>query len=125
MPDPRADRGEDGALTLESVLVLPVVALLVVGLLQVAALGRDMLLLHEAARSGARVAATTTGADAPRRAAAAAAPELADLQVVIVPAARRTGDLVTVTVRATRRFGPVVRELSARAVAHVEPTVGD
>ncbi len=115
---------EDGALSLEAVLVLPVVALLVLGLLQVAAFGRDLLLLHEAARAGARAAATTTGTDAPRRAAAAAVPELDGLEVEVVPAARRTGDLATVTVRATRRFGPVERELSARVVVHVEPTVG-
>ena len=119
----RTDR-ECGALSLEAVLVLPVVAALLIGLLQVAALGRDLLLLHEAARAGARTAATTTGTDAPRRAARAAAPELADLEVEVAPAARRTGDLATVTVRATRRLGPVARELSARAVAHVEPTVG-
>ncbi|MGA1775194.1 MAG: hypothetical protein ACO4BW_06190, partial [Nitriliruptoraceae bacterium] len=72
----RTDR-ECGALSLEAVLVLPVVAVLVIGLLQVAALGRDLLLLHEAARAGARTAATTPGTDAPRRAARAAAPALA------------------------------------------------
>mgnify|MGYP001605237924 CR=1 FL=1 len=115
---------ESGALSLEAVLVVPVVAVLVLGLLQVAALGRDVLLLHEAARAGARAAATTTGVAAPRRAARAAVPELPDLEVEVVPAARRTGDLATVTVRATRRLGPVARELSARAVVLVEPTVG-
>ena len=115
---------ERGALSLEVVLVLPLVALLVLGLLQVAALGRDLLLLHEAARAAARVAATTTGADAPRAAARTAAPELGDLRVEVAPVWRRTGDLATVTVRATRRYGPVSRELTARAVAHVEPTVG-
>jgi membrane-associated phospholipid phosphatase len=60
-------------LSLEVVLVLPVVALIVLGLIQVAALGRDLLVLHEAARVGARVAATTSGSSAPERAVRAAA----------------------------------------------------
>lgn len=127
MPDPtdRPDRpGEHGALSLEAVLVLPLVAVLVLGLLQVAGFGRDLLVLHEAARAGARAAATTTGSDAPRAAAEAAAPELPGLRVEVIPVWRRTGDLATVTVRVTRRFGPVSRDLTARAVVHVEPTVG-
>ena len=104
--------------------MLPVVALLVLGLLQVAAVGRDLLVLHEAARAGARVAATTTGSEAPRRAAERAAPELSGLRVEVSPSARRSGDLVTVRVSARRRLGPVERTLTARAVAHVEPSVG-
>lgn len=110
-------------LSLEVVLVLPVVALLVLGLLQVAALGRDLLVLHEAARVGARVAATTTGSSAPELAARAAAPELAGLVVEVTPAVRADGDLVVVTVRAERRMGPVTRTLRADALAQVEPVV--
>jgi hypothetical protein len=114
---------ESGMLSLEVVLVLPVVALLVLGLLQVAALGRDLLVLHEAARVGARVAATTTGAAAPERAARAAAPELAGLVVEVTPAVRADGDLVVVTVWAERRMGPISRTLRAEALAQVEPVV--
>ncbi len=118
------DRGaESGMLSLEVVLVLPVVALLVLGLLQVAALGRDLLVLQEAARVGARVAATTTGATAPERAARAAAPELSGLVVEVTPAVRADGDLVVVTVRAERRMGPISRTLRAEALALVEPVV--
>jgi hypothetical protein len=115
--------GEGGMLSLEVVLMLPVVALLVLGLLQVAGLGRDLLVLHEAARVGARVAATTTGATAPERAARAAAPELPGLLVEVVPAVRADGDLVVVTVRVERRLGPVSRTLRAEALARVEPVV--
>jgi len=115
--------GEAGMLSLEVVLMLPVVAVLVLGLLQVAALGRDLLVLHEAARVGARVAATTTGASAPERAARAAAPELAGLVVEVIPAVRADGDLVVVSVRADRRLGPVTRTLRAEALARVEPGV--
>lgn len=114
---------EAGMLSLEAVLVLPVVALLIVGMLQVAALGRDLLVLHEAARVGARVAATTTGTSAPERAARAAAPELRGLVVDVAPAVRRDGDLVVVVVSAEHRLGPVTRTLEARAIARVEPVV--
>jgi hypothetical protein len=117
------DGGRDGMLSLEAVLILPVIALLVLGLLQVAALGRDVLVLHEAARVGARVAATTTGAAAPERAARAAAPELAGLIVEVSPAVRADGDLVVVVVRVDRRFGPITRTLRAEAIARVEPIV--
>jgi hypothetical protein len=115
---------EQGMLSLEAVMVLPVIALVVLGLLQVAAVGRDLLLLHEAARVGARVAATTSGTSTPERAVRAAAPELAGLEVAVVPASRRSGDLVLVEVRAVRRIGPVTHGLSASAVAQVEPIVG-
>lgn len=111
-------------LSLEAVLVLPVIAVVVLGLIQVAALGRDLLVLHEAARVGARVAATTTGSTAPERAARAAAPELSGLVVSVAPAVRRDGDLVVVEVSAEHRLGPVTRTLSARAIARVEPVVG-
>lgn len=108
-------------LSLEAVLVLPVLALLMVGLLQVAVLVRDVLILHEAARAGARAAATTTGARVPTRAAVAAAPELEGLTVRVTPASRREGDLVRVEVRAWRAIGGVRHALRASAVALVEP----
>ncbi len=114
---------EEGMLSLEVVMMLPVIALLVLGLLQVAAFGRDLLVLHEAARVGARVAATTSGSAAPERAARAAAPELPGLVVDVIPAVRADGDLVVVTVRAERRMGPVTRTLQAEALARVEPVV--
>jgi Flp pilus assembly protein TadG len=109
-------------LSLEAVLVLPVLALLAVSLLQVAVLVRDVLIVHEAARAGARAAATTTGASAPTRAARAAAPELAGITVSVTPVSRREGDLVRVEVRATRRIAGVSHGLRARAVALVEPS---
>ena len=114
---------DSGSLSLEMALLLPVVALVVVGLLQVAALGRDLLVLQEAARVGARVAATTTGTAAPERAARAAAPELRALTVTVTPAARADGDIVLVEVTAEHRLGPTTRVLSARALARVEPVV--
>jgi Flp pilus assembly protein TadG len=120
---PRRTAREDGVLSLEAVMILPVLALLVVGLLEVAGLVRDVLLVHEAARMGVRVAATTTGSEPVRRAARDAAPEL-DLQVSVDPLARRDGDLVTVRVTTARRIGPVQHRVQARALARVEPVVG-
>jgi len=116
--------GDDGMLSLEAVLVLPVIAVIVVGLIQIAALGRDLLILHESARVGARVAATTSGTSAPERAARAAAPELHGLVVAVTPAVRSDGDLVLVEVSAEHRIGLVTRTLRARSIARVEPVVG-
>jgi hypothetical protein len=120
---PERDEGHAGVLSLEAVWILPALALLIVGLLLALGLVRDVLLLHEAARVGARTAVTTNGAEPVVAAARAAAPEL-DLTVHVAPVSRRDGDLVTVRVHATRAIGPVVHRLSARAVGRVEPVVG-
>jgi hypothetical protein len=117
-------RAEEGSLSLESVLVLPVVALLVAGLLGAVGIVRDVLVLQEAARAGARAAATTTGHDPVIRAAREAAPELPDLRVVVTPSTRRDGDLARVQVEVERRLGPVSHRLRASTVARVEPAVG-
>ena len=105
-------------------MVLPVLALLVVVLLQLAALVTDVLVLHEAARSGARAAATTSGAGPVVAAVREAAPELEDLTVQVAPTVRSDGDLVRVEVRVTRSIGPVDHRLQAVAHARVEPAVG-
>jgi hypothetical protein len=115
---------EAGSLSLESVLLLPVVALLVLGLLGAVGVVRDVLVLHEAARAGARAAATTTGSEPVARAAREAAPELPDLRVVVTPSTRRDGDLARVQVEVDRRLGPVSHRLRASSVARVEPAVG-
>jgi hypothetical protein len=117
-------RAEAGSLSLESVLLLPVVALLVIGLLGAVGIVRDVLVLHEAARAGARAAATTTGNEPVARAAREAAPELPDLRVVVTPSTRRDGDLARVQVEVERRLGPVSHRLRASTVARVEPAVG-
>lgn len=110
-------------LSLEAVLLLPVLALLMLSLFQVAAVLRDVLVLHEAARSGVRVAATTSGVAPVVHAARAAAPEL-ELAVEVRPQVRRAGDQVTVVVHAQRQVGPINHRLRAQAIARVEPAVG-
>ena len=110
-------------LSLEAVLLLPAIALLVVGVLGVAVVIRDVLLVHEGARVGVRTAATTSGTAPVAAAVRAAVPEL-DVAVEVTPDVRRDGDLVTVEVTTDRRLGPVSHPISARAVARVEPAVG-
>lgn len=110
-------------LSLEAVWMLPVLALLIMGLLETAGVLRDVLLVHEAARAGARTAATTSGAPPVVTAAREAAPEL-ELRVQVTPTVRRDGDLAAVVVTTQRRIGPVRHTIRARAVARVEPAVG-
>jgi hypothetical protein len=106
------------------VLLLPLIVVIAGGLLQIGAIVADTLVVHEAARAGARAAATSTGAGAPTRAAEQAAPELDGLTVRVTPVRRRTGDLVRVRVEVVREIGPVSHVISATATARVEPGVG-
>lgn len=110
-------------LSLEAVMMLPILALLVMVLMETAVVIRDVLVVHEAARAGARAAATTTGADPVIAAARGAAPELA-IEVVVSPVARGDGDIAQVIVTARRHIGPMPHRIEARAVARVEPAVG-
>jgi hypothetical protein len=98
-------------------------AVLAAMLLAAGFLVRDVLVLQEAARVGARVASVTPGAVATRNAVAEAAPELSELRVAILPARRDSGDQVEVVVRSTRSYGPLSHDLVARSVARVEPVV--
>ncbi|MFA9432390.1 TadE/TadG family type IV pilus assembly protein [Egicoccus sp. AB-alg2] len=117
------DGRQAGSLSLESVLVLPVLALLTLGLIGTVTVLRDVLLVHEAARVGARVAATTLDNGAVEAAVRQAAPELEHLRLQVSPARRGAGDVVTVTAAAGRRLGPTVWQPRARAHARVEPSV--
>lgn len=89
-------------------------------LLQVLGFGRDVLLVHEAARAGARAAATTLSDERVAAVAREAAGGM-ELSVTVSPADRGPGDLAEVEVRWTSRLGPLRPEVGARAVAQVEP----
>ena len=66
--------GDEGQATVELALVLPVIAMLMLLLVQVGVLVRDQVLVIHAAREGARAAAVTgANADAAEKAALAAA----------------------------------------------------
>jgi hypothetical protein len=116
----RAD--EDGFLSLEWVLTVPVMVLLAALVVAAGYLVRDVLVLQEAARVGARTASTTAGQHAVRAAVHDAAPELGGgLAVAVTPMSRRPGDHVEVVVTTTRRYGPLSHRLVARSTARVEP----
>lgn len=65
-------RGDGGQASAELALLLPVVALLLLAVLQVAVLARDAVLVTHAAREAARAAAVDPAPGAPRDAARAA-----------------------------------------------------
>jgi len=105
-------------------MLMPVIALLAVGLITTVMVLRDVLLVHEAARVGARVAATTLDNGIIEAAARQAAPELDHVRVTVTPAQRGVGEVVTVTASTGRRLGPTVWQPRGRAHARVEPSVG-
>jgi hypothetical protein len=115
--------GQRGVVSLEWVLALPLLALAVTGILEVAGVVRDGLLAHEAARAGVRAAATSTGTDAVE-AAVERSLRGAVHEVTVSPRERSDGDLVEVTVVLERTLGPVTHRLDASATARVEPAVG-
>ncbi|GGI07704.1 TadE family type IV pilus minor pilin [Egicoccus halophilus] len=110
-------------MSLETLFVLPVLAMLTLGLLGTVTILRDVLLLHEATRVGARVAATTVEDATVHAAVRTAAPELEDLSLQVSPSARGSGDVVTVSAAVSRSLGPTTFRLRARAHARVEPIV--
>jgi hypothetical protein len=122
VPGLRPRDATDGSVSLEWLLVLPLVALTVAGILEVGAVVRDALLLQDAARVGVRAAATSTGDDEVARAVAGVL-DGREHRVRVRPHARRDGDLVRVTVRLDRPLGPVTHRLRASGVGRTEPVV--
>jgi uncharacterized membrane protein len=121
-PNRAQDGDEAGFLSLEWVLTVPVVLLLAALVVAAGYLVRDVLVLQEAARVGARTASTTAGQQAVSAAVHDAAPELGGgLAVAVTPQSRRPGDHVEVVVTTTRRYGPLSHRLVARSTARVEP----
>lgn len=85
------DRGQA---TVEFALALPLVAILVLGVVQLIVVARDQLAVELAARDGARAAAVSASPAAAARAAAERAVRLRPLSV----STGTSGDRVTVTV---------------------------
>jgi Flp pilus assembly protein TadG len=104
-------RAETGQAAVELALALPVVVVLLLGMLQVALVGRDQLAIELAAREAARAAAVSADPAAAARSAADRVTTLRPLQVTVTAGA----DTVTVTVRHT----------SATDVAMVGRFIGD
>jgi Flp pilus assembly protein TadG len=106
-------RAERGQASVEVALLLPMVVVLLLGLLQVAVVGRDQLALELAAREAARAASVSAD---PTRAAGAAARRVTTLAPLGVAVAARAGS-VTVTVT---RVNPTDVPLAGRFVADIE-----
>lgn len=66
--------GDEGQAAVELALVLPLVAVVLLGVVQVALVARDQVLVVHAAREAAREAAVDPSPESARRAAAAAVP---------------------------------------------------
>ena len=94
------DRNERGSAVVEFALLLPIVLLVLLAVVQVGVLGRDRLVLEQAARAGARIAAVDASEAAVGDAVRAAATAL-DVDRVDVAIEREgsRGSAVTVTVR--------------------------
>lgn len=121
-PDARRAEGELGVLSLELALTVPLVFLLVLVVFHAAAVARDAIAVQDAARVGARAAATTTSHD---DVVAAVSEALGGrrARVSVVPRGRVPGDLTRVTVTLRARLGFRHVRLRATAVATVEPGV--
>lgn len=107
-------------------LVLPVIVVLTLIVVQVGLVARDNLLVHHAAREGARRAAVEPTEAAARGGALAGSPALdPDRLSIDLDGGRLTGDRITVMVRyRAGRIVPLVGatevELSARVTMRVE-----
>ena len=118
----RGPVGERGQAALELALALPLLAVLLLAVIQVALVVRDQVLVVHAAREAARAAAVDPSPDAPRRAALAGAPLAPGRLQLHLSGARHQGRPVEVTVsyRAATVVpivGPLLPDVSLRARA--------
>ena len=95
-------RGERGSAAVEFALLLPIVLLVLLAVVQVGVLARDRLIVSQAARAGARVAAVDASQQAIVDAVhAAASPLDPDAMTISIERAGSRGDGVTVRVAYT------------------------
>ena len=119
---PAPASGDRGQATVELALLLPLVALLLLGLVQVAVVARDQVLVAHAAREAARAAAVDDDVDAVRRAAEQAGPLATDRLEIEVHGRDGVGSRVRVVVRyrvplRLPLIGQAVRDLELRSEA--------
>lgn len=119
MIDPGRD---DGSQALEAALVLPVLALVLVAVMQAIAVVADGVVAQEAARRGARVAMTTMEDGTVRQ---AVMDVVGDREVQVdVTGSRGPGQDVTVEVVVVSRLGPHRPRVVGRSTARGEPVLG-
>lgn len=114
---------EGGSVTLETAVALPLVAVVLLGVLQLAGVLRDQLLVQEAARVGLRVA-TTTVTVPPVVDAVTGSVGTRTVTTRVTPRQRRPGDTVEVVVRLQGTVGPLRYTTTGRAGGRVEPGAG-
>ncbi len=118
----RRARGDGGQASVELALVLPLVAVLLLAVVQLGLLVRDQILVVHAAREAAREAAVDPSPDAPRRAALASA-DLDGSRLTVSASGRGAAGSrvrVEVTYRASTGvpiIGAAVGDLTLRASA--------
>jgi Flp pilus assembly protein TadG len=95
---PRDALGSEGQAAVELALALPLVAILLLALVQLGFLVRDQVLVVHAAREGVRQAAVEPSTDAVRRAAAGSAGLAADRMTVTTSGRGAPGSHVKVTI---------------------------
>lgn len=95
---PNHARGSEGQAAVELALAMPLVALLLLALVQLGFLVRDQVLVVHAAREGARQAAVDGSTDAVRRAAAGSSSLAPDRMTVTMSGRAGAGSHVQVTI---------------------------
>jgi len=118
-------RAQEGGAAIEFALVVPIVILVLFAVVEVAVVARTQLELTNAAREGAREAATVVDPASAASAARAAMGTLGSRLVVSVRRPHVVGRRAEVTVRLRHRlaaplFGGVTIELRSRAAMRVE-----
>lgn len=117
--------GERGTATIEFALLLPVLLLVILAVVEIAVVARTQLEVVNAAREGARHAATSADPQVAVSAARTALGPRADAARITVTRPDVVGRAATVVVRLSHRvgapvFGGYVVELSGRASMRVE-----
>lgn len=118
----RRGPGERGQAAVELALVLPLVALVMLAVVQAGLVVRDHVLAGHAAREAVRIASVDDDPDAPRAGALEASPLAADRLEVRVGPRGGSGSRVTVEVRYRSRtdvplIGPLVGDVTVTAKA--------
>ncbi|MEU1347992.1 TadE family type IV pilus minor pilin [Streptomyces sp. NPDC005795] len=117
--EPARQRGDQGAVTAEAAMVIPVLVIFVLALLWALMAASAQIRCVDAARAGARAAARSESEAQVRDAALSAAPRRARVEV------ERAGELWRVTVAAPSSGpGPLAVTLTAKAVAAAEDLMG-
>lgn len=120
---PRPGVGDDaGSQVLEAAVVLPLLAVLLLGALQVVGVVTDAVVAQEAARRGVRAAVTTASDERVQQVVRSVLGERT--AEITITASRTAGDEVVVDVVVASRLGPLRPEVRGRAVGIGEPGLG-